>query len=57
MDKAIRARGHLAISYSLLRREQETWARVPSFGLCRPLAFVAAWLVVLCSSSGLRNQA
>jgi hypothetical protein len=39
--KAMCARGRLVVMYSLLRTTRVAWARAPSCGLCRALAFVA----------------
>jgi hypothetical protein len=52
--------GRLAVLYSLLQTALTMWTQVPSFGLCRSLAFVALGsvrLIMLCPTSGLRTQA
>jgi hypothetical protein len=43
--KAMHACGRLVVPYSLLRTAQTAWVWAPSFGQCRPLAFVALGLV------------
>jgi hypothetical protein len=59
-SKAMCACGRLAVPYSLWWMARATWAQAPSFGLCRPLAFVvggSAWFVVLRPTIDLRTQA
>jgi hypothetical protein len=50
-------RGRMAILYSSWWTTRAVWVQAPSFGLCRPLVFIAwglAWLGVLCFTSTLR---
>jgi hypothetical protein len=59
LGKATHACGCLVVSYSLLRTERAAWARLTSFGLRRPLAFVAwdsVWLVTLRPANDLHSQ-
>jgi hypothetical protein len=56
--KATHVSGRLTVSYSLLRTTRVAWTQAPSYGVCRPLAFVACgstWLMML-SRSGCRQN-